>query len=286
MESPMNPNFIVEGSREFEPRRKVAFYGKGGIGKSTTVSNTSAALADMGYRVMQIGCDPKADSTVNLTGGVQIPTVLSTMVAKNNDVELDDLVFEGSKGVLCVETGGPKPGMGCAGRGVLTAFEQLEKLDAFDEYRPDIVLYDVLGDVVCGGFALPIRNGYADDVCIVTSGEKMALYAARNINQSVENNRSHGYAKVKGLVLNSRNTPNEREVVEKAAEEMGTKVIIQIPRDTVVQEAEDRGMTVVEYAPESHQADVYRQLARIVLEEDARWPRSSATAPRCTAGGA
>lgn len=283
----MNPNFIVEGSRESEPLRKVAFYGKGGIGKSTTVSNTSAALADMGYRVMQIGCDPKADSTVNLTGGVQIPTVLSTMVAKNNDVELDDLVFEGSKGVLCVETGGPKPGMGCAGRGVLTAFEQLEKLDAFDEYKPDIVLYDVLGDVVCGGFALPIRNGYADDVCIVTSGEKMALYAARNINQSVENNRSHGYARVKGLILNSRNTPNERETVEKAAEEMGTRVLIQIPRDSIVQEAEDRGLTVVEYAPDSTQAAAYRDLARIVLDGGIRWLRTGcATAPRSMAAGA
>ena len=245
--------------------KKVAFYGKGGIGKSTTVSNLSRALSEKGLKVMQIGCDPKSDSTVNLTGGKRIPTVLDSMLRKGNNVTLDDIVHTGSGGILCVETGGPKPGSGCAGRGVITAFEKLERLGAFERYKPDIVIYDVLGDVVCGGFALPIRNGYAEDVYIVTSGERMALYAADNISQSVKNNSSRGYAKVKGLVLNKRNVPNEDEIVKDVSKEMGTTVLITIPRNLIVQEAENRGMTVIEYSPDSEMADVYRKLADIVI---------------------
>ncbi len=245
--------------------KKIAFYGKGGIGKSTTVSNLSMALSEKGLKVMQIGCDPKSDSTVNLTGGKRIPTVLDSMLKKGNDVTLDDIVHTGSNGILCVETGGPKPGSGCAGRGVITAFEKLERLGAFERFKPDIVIYDVLGDVVCGGFALPIRNGYAEDVYIVTSGERMALYAADNINQSVKNNSSRGYAKVRGLVLNKRNVPNEDEIVEDVSKEMDTAVLITIPRSPIVQEAENKGMTVIEYSPDSELADVYRKLADIVI---------------------
>ena len=248
--------------------KKIAFYGKGGIGKSTTVSNVSMALAGMGYTVMQIGCDPKADSTINLTRGERIPTILTTMTEKGNSIGLRDIVFRGSGGVFCVEAGGPKPGYGCAGRGIITAFEQLELLGAYETYEPDVVIYDVLGDVVCGGFALPIRKGYADEVYIVTSGEKMALYAADNIRQSVMNNSSRGYAKIKGLILNSRNTANETKVVKEAAEEMGVDVLIRIPRDNIVQDAEDRGMTVIEYDPGSEMSLTYQKLANIIMGDE------------------
>ena len=169
--------------------KKIAVYGKGGIGKSTVVSNMSAALAAKGYTVMQIGCDPKSDSTRNLTGGERIATVLETMRDKG-DVTLEDIVVKSSTGVYCVESGGPIPGVGCAGRGIITAFEKLEELDAYEIYKPDVIFYDVLGDVVCGGFAMPIRGGYADDVCIVTSGEMMSLYAATNISHAVKSRRS------------------------------------------------------------------------------------------------
>ncbi len=249
--------------------RKIAIYGKGGIGKSTTVSNLSAALADMGYKVMQIGCDPKADSTKNLTQGKKIPTVLDVLKEKGDEVTLEDLVFLGDKGVLCVESGGPTPGIGCAGRGIITAFEKLEELGAYEEYKPDIVLYDVLGDVVCGGFAMPIRGGYAKEVCIVTSGEMMSLYAANNIASAIRNFGKMGYAKLRGLILNAKNIDNEDQLVEQAAEEIGTKIIFRIPRNKAVQEAENDGKTVIEHNPSSDMAAYYKGLAEEILKEEA-----------------
>lgn len=248
--------------------KKIAIYGKGGIGKSTTVSNVSAALAGAGMTVLQIGCDPKADSTRNLTGGENIPTVLDTLREKG-DAELSDLVFKSSTGVLCVESGGPVPGMGCAGRGIITAFEKLEELNAFGIYKPDVVLYDVLGDVVCGGFAMPIRGGYADEVCIVTSGEMMSLYAASNISRAVRSFGSRGYASFRGLIFNAKNFKGEDEMVDKAAAELEAPVLYRLPREPLVQQAEAEGRTVVEAFPDSHMAARYLELARLLMEETA-----------------
>lgn len=241
--------------------KKIAVYGKGGIGKSTMTSSISAALADMGYKVMQIGCDPKADSTGNLLGGRPVESIMSFLRRSERAATLDDIVAEGYKGVICVEAGGPTPGIGCAGRGIITALNLLEELNAFETYKPDFVLFDVLGDVVCGGFAAPIRDGYAEEVLIVTSGEKMAMFAARNIFMAVESFRDRGYAKVRGIILNKRNVENEDEIVGAMAEEMGVPILETIPRSPEVQTAENENMTVIEAAPDSEIASVIKHLA-------------------------
>lgn len=244
---------------------KLAVYGKGGIGKSTTVSNVSAALSDMGYKVMQIGCDPKADSTVSLHGRDKITTVLDLVREKKDDFELKDMVAEGYGGVICVEAGGPTPGVGCAGRGIIAALEKLEQKGAYEVYKPDIVIYDVLGDVVCGGFSMPMRGGYADKVFVISSGENMAIHAAANIAVAVDGFKDRGYAQLGGIILNRRNVKNEDEKVQELAEDISSEVIAALSRSETVQEAEELGKTVIEAFPESEMAQEYRGLAKKLL---------------------
>ena len=244
---------------------RIAVYGKGGIGKSTTVSNVTAALAETGLKVMQIGCDPKADSTILLRHGEAVPAVLDLYNEKKQALQLEDMIRIGYNGVICVEAGGPTPGLGCAGRGIITAFEALEERNAFEVYKPDVVIYDVLGDVVCGGFAMPIREGYADKVFIVTSGENMAIYAAANIAAAVKSFEARGYASLGGILLNRRGVKREQEKVEELAEDMETEIIGSLDYSPLVGEAEELGKTVMEAYPDSDMAGQYRKMADAVL---------------------
>ncbi len=244
---------------------RIAVYGKGGIGKSTTVSNMSAALADRGLRVMQIGCDPKADSTVLLRGGEPMRTVLELVREKGQSVALEDMIRTGYGGIVCAEAGGPSPGTGCAGRGIIAALEKLKEKGAYEICRPDVVFYDVLGDVVCGGFTMPMRPGYAQHVFVVTSGENMSIHAAANIAVAVENFGSRGYADFAGLILNRRNVKNEEAKVAELAEDIHSSVVGALDRSDLVLEAEELGKTVVEAFPDSDMARQYRTLADAVL---------------------
>jgi len=243
--------------------RKVAVYGKGGIGKSTTTQNTVAALAEMGRKVMVVGCDPKADSTRLLMGGLGQKTVLDTLREEGEDVDLDDVLRPGWGATMCTESGGPEPGVGCAGRGIITSINLLEQLGAYDEEKNlDYVFYDVLGDVVCGGFAMPMREGKAQEIYIVCSGEMMAMYAANNICKGIVKFAEAGGVRLGGLICNSRKVDNEREMIEEFARRLGTKMIHFLPRDNDVQRAEIKRKTVIEWNPYAPQADEYRALAR------------------------
>ena len=248
---------------------KIAVYGKGGIGKSTVTSNLAAAFASLGKRVIQIGCDPIADSTINLLGGEPLRPVMNYMRETDTDPEtLEEISRVGFGGVLCIETGGPTPGLGCAGRGIIATFNLLEDLRLFETWQPDVVLYDVLGDVVCGGFAAPIREGYAEKVLIVTSGEKMALYAANNINSAVKNFEDRGYARVFGIVLNHRNVENETEKVRAFADGAGLPIVGEIPRSDDIIRFEEQGKTVIEGDPDLPVSRQFFDLARMLLAED------------------
>src|SRR5574344_1033879 len=245
---------------------KLAVYGKGGIGKSTTVSNISVSFARKGFNVMQIGCDPKADSTINLTNGIQTKTVLDVIREKGkSSCILEDLVVKGEEGIFCVEAGGPTPGLGCAGRGIIAALETLTEKNAFETYKIDIALYDVLGDVVCGGFAMPIRDGYAEKVFMVTSGENMAIHAAANIAMAVQNFADRGYAQIGGIILNKRNVPREEEKVAELADDFKTKVVGTLDYSVDVQKADELHTTILQSFPQSPMAAEYITLADNIL---------------------
>ena len=243
--------------------RKIAIYGKGGIGKSTTTQNTVAGLAEMGRKVMVVGCDPKADSTRLLLGGLAQKSVLDTLREEGEDVDLEDIRRTGFPGSCCVESGGPEPGVGCAGRGIITSINLLEQLGAYaDSEKLDYAFYDVLGDVVCGGFAMPIREGKAKEIYIVVSGEMMAMYAANNICKGIVKFAEAGGVRLGGLICNSRKVDNELEMIEAMAAKLGTQMIHFIPRDNMVQRAEINRKTVIEFDGSHPQADEYRTLAR------------------------
>ena len=247
--------------------QKIAIYGKGGIGKSTVTSNLAAALAVSGKRVIQIGCDPKADSTINLLNGQPLTSVMGYIREHDREPEsLDEISRIGFGGVLCIETGGPTPGLGCAGRGIIATCGLPEGLELFEPFKPDAVPYDGLGDVVCGGFAAPIREGYAEDVLIVTSGEKMALYAANNIATAVENFADRGYAKLRGVVLNRRNVPEEEQKVTAFAMEKRIPVVADIPRSDDINIAEEKGQTVIEADRSLPVSQKFLDLAATLLE--------------------
>jgi nitrogenase iron protein NifH len=253
--------------------RQLAFYGKGGVGKSTVSSNIAAALAEHGFAVMMIGCDPKHDCTRNLRGVVEIPTILETSrdkgveqlglegLVKENRIRLDEIIYKGYGGVYCAECGGPRPGVGCAGRGVIVAIDLLKRLNAFEELKPDVVLYDVPGDVVCGGFAMPLRKGLADEVYIVTSADYLALYAANTICEGISEFATKGGPPLGGIVYNVRGILDDDNVVNEFAEKVGSHVIGHIQNAHQIAEAEIEGNTVIEYAPESDIADLFRELA-------------------------
>ena len=249
---------------------KIAIYGKGGIGKSTITSSLSAALACLGWRVMQVGCDPKADSTINLTGGSPVVPIMDYLRQHRECNDPQEIIKIGFNDVVCAEAGGPSPGVGCAGRGIITAFNLLEELKVYELYKPDVVLYDVLGDVVCGGFAMPIRQGYADEVLIVSSGEKMALFAADNIKKALDNFSARKYAVLRGMILNRRGVDREREIVEAFARERGIELIGDIPRDNIIHNFEDKYQTVVEGAPDHSLSMVFLNLAKKLMGVPAR----------------
>ena len=243
--------------------RQIAIYGKGGIGKSTTTQNLTAGLAEAGKNVLVVGCDPKADSTRLLLGGLAQRTVLDTLREEGEDIEISDILKDGFKGTRCVESGGPEPGVGCAGRGIITSIGYLERLGAYTDDL-DYAFYDVLGDVVCGGFAMPIREGKAKEIYIVASGEMMSLYAANNISKGIAKYATQGGVRLGGIICNSRNVDRELDLLKAFAKELGTQLIHFVPRDNIVQRAEIRKKTVIEFDPESAQANEYRQLAKAI----------------------
>lgn len=242
--------------------KKIAFYGKGGIGKSTVSANVAAAMAERGLKVLLIGCDPKADSARTLMGR-KIPSVLK-MLQEKKEPGPAELLFTGYAGVVCVESGGPKAGVGCAGRGIITALEELEYQGVFEQTW-DAVIYDVLGDVVCGGFSAPMRDGYVDEVYIVTSSEFMSLYAANNILHSVEHFREGSGLSFGGLIHNHRSGFSGLNAAERYAAKVGADVCGELACFNEIMAAELQAKTVLEAFPASAAAGSFRKLAGDIL---------------------
>ena len=262
--------------------RQIAFFGKGGIGKSTISSNVAAALADKGLKVMMVGCDPKSDCTRNLRGDREIPTISEVLRGKiesqleldefiyGKDVKIEEVVFTGHKGVLCAEAGGPEPGVGCAGRGIVVAVELLKRIGVFDEYKPDVVLYDILGDIVCGGFGMTLRKGMADEAIIVTSADYLSIYAGNNICKGIARYADRQGTPLGGFVYNVRGVVDDLGLVEEFANLIGARVIGAIPGDMAITENEIYAQTTIERQPDSDIARKFRDLADRIIENRER----------------
>ncbi|RLA96164.1 MAG: nitrogenase iron protein [Deltaproteobacteria bacterium] len=258
--------------------KQIAFYGKGGVGKSTIASNIAAALSKRGLSVMMVGCDPKHNCTMNLRGGAEIPTILDVLrekgIEKKNleeltegkEIEITDIIYKGYNGIYCAECGGPKPGFGCAGRGVLVAVDFLKRLNVFEELKLDVVIYDVLGDVVCGGFAMPLRVGLADVVYIITSADYLALYAANNICMGIREFGAKGGSPLGGIIYNVRGALDEEDVVQEFARRVGTRIIGKVPNSQLIVEAEVNRCTVIEYAANSDISNLFSDIAWNIYE--------------------
>ena len=256
--------------------KQIAIYGKGGIGKSTAATHLSYATANQGKTVLQVGCDPQSDSTANLLTKFPKP-ILEVLAA--HDFEYEDisiaeilvqskLPFDNDGSVFCSEAGGPEPGVGCGGKGVIEAIKTLKRLNVFDELHPDLVIYDILGDVVCGGFSQPIRDGYAEETYVVTSGELEALYQAVNVMGAVRRFSTRSGSKLGGLIVNLRGLKDEQQIVTDFAERLGTRVIALIPFSQLIKECSGAATTVFEEHPDSVEAEEYRQLAATIMNGD------------------
>jgi nitrogenase iron protein len=250
---------------------KIALYGKGGIGKSTIATNLSAAFSKIGLKVLHIGCDPKGDSTRNLVG-YKIPTVMEVIQNKGTGIEEKDILYYGFNDIACIEAGGPKAGMGCAGMGITTMTEELQTLGVFNKAW-DIVIYDVLGDVVCGGFAVPMREKYVDKVYIVSSSEFMSIYAANNILKSVSRFSDKEKNIFGGLIHNQRTENSKDEIIKSFAKNTNINVLKDIPFTNEIVISELMGKTVIEALPDSNLCEIFISLARIIKNSnDAKVP--------------